>query len=320
MSAEVGEMLKDTNFANFDLQKAVQDMKEKGFDIDKEIENLKGKGFDFDKEMESLAMDFDKSLEKHNISAQHHGFTFHHLSNTSFAGHTDDSLRYNLKKWGFDEDLHFHRFRYEEFCKFPEDERTLLENFFTSPNVIHALNCTGISVLSPNKLQLEYEKLNTKVTGMSFFNKFEECGAISHTGHIRGRFDEDFEGIPMINLIREAIYMEESELYDAFSQKDRNELLFRIFQHLNVGGASNQYEDHVEEYFNATKKIYKDILSVRKNDGGDTEVLSQAYEIKSVGEGGALYTKQHRSNFTYLIVDPTNRSIILWRFVYKSIW
>merc|ERR1711964_616293 len=57
--------------------------------------------------------------------------------------------------------------------------------------------------------------------------------------------------------------MEESELYTAFSDQERKELLFRIFSHMVFGGASNQYEDHVEEYFKATKAIYKDLLSVR---------------------------------------------------------
>merc|ERR1711879_325627 len=81
-------------------------------------------------------------------------------------------------------------------------------------------------------------------------------------------------GVPILNLIREVILMDESELYDAFTEKERKEFLFRIFSHIVFGGASNQYEDHVEEYFKVTKEVYKALLTVRRNDAGDVEVLS----------------------------------------------
>merc|ERR1719456_336776 len=135
---------------------------------------------------------------------------------------------------------------------------------------------------------------------MNFLNKFEECGAISHTGHIRGRIEEDVESVPINSLVREAIMVEESELYDAFSAKERNELLFHIFSHVVFGGASNQYEDHVEEYFKVTKAIYKDLLSVRKNDAGEVEVVSWVYKILSLGQGGSMFPKDHPTNFCYI--------------------
>eukprot|EP00397_Hematodinium_sp_SG-2012_P058371 GEMP01073793.1.p1 GENE.GEMP01073793.1~~GEMP01073793.1.p1 ORF type:complete len:230 (+),score=31.62 GEMP01073793.1:141-830(+) len=178
----------------------------------------------------------------------------------------------------------------------------------------------GLSVFSPDKLHVHVEPLSTNVTSMNFFNKLEEVGAISHSGHIRGRIEEMFEDLPIVNLIREAFFLEESELYDAFSDRDRRELLLRIFIHLNVGGASNQYEDHVEDYFKATKVVYKDLLSVRKNDSGDAEVISKVYSVLSLGPGGGLYQRNHISNFTYLVVDPMSRSIVVWRFQYRSIW
>lgn len=178
----------------------------------------------------------------------------------------------------------------------------------------------GIGVLSVDKVNVFSEALSTNATSLSFFNKLEECGAISKDGDIRGRLEEMFEGIPITNLIREAMLLEESELYDAFSKRDRREFLYRIFLHLNIGGASNQYEDHVEDYFKATKIVYKDLVSVKKNDSGDAEVLSRVYSILSLGPGGSLYSKDHFSNFTYLIVDTMSRSVTLWRFQYRSIW
>merc|ERR1719214_221685 len=147
----------------------------------------------------------------------------------------------------------------------------------------------------------------TQAVSMSFLNKFEDCGAIGHTGHIKGRVEEDLDGVPIHNLIREVILMEESEMYDAFSEKERKEFLFRIFSHIIFGGASNQYEDHVEEYFKVTKELYKDLLTVRRNDSGDVVVASQVYEVLGLGQGGRLFPKDNPLNFCYLILDPIMR-------------
>merc|ERR1712080_517309 len=136
--------------------------------------------------------------------------------------------------------------------------------------VIAALHhMTRIRIATPSEVKVYSQQLSTKAVSMSFFEKFQECDAIGPNGHIRGRIEEDWEGVPIINLIREIIMMEDSELYDAFSEKERREFLFRIFQHLIFGGASNQYEDHVEEYFKVTKEVYKDLLSVRRSSTGD---------------------------------------------------
>jgi len=273
----------------------------------------------FDMAMEALK-DVLPTIGGDKPAEQSEGFTFHHLPNANFRAQADSGLASLLQKWGFGEDLVFERFRYEELCRLPEDKDVFLKSFFQSPQVRGVLSCMGIAVMNPQKMEVYTEELSTKATTMNFFNKFEENGAISKTGHIRGRLEEMHEDIPINSLIRETIFLEESELYDAFSEKDRRELLFRIFQHLNVGGASNQYEDHVEEYFKATKVIYKDFLSARKNDSGDTEVTSKVFSILSLGNGGSLYQKHHLSNFTYLIIDPMSRSVILWRFKYRSIW
>merc|ERR1711937_851625 len=168
----------------------------------------------------------------------------------------------------------------------------MLNAFFQDREVIAALHSlTKLRVLSPQKVKVHSEMLSTQVVSMTFLNKFEDCGAISHTGHIRGRLEEDFEGVPIINLVREAILLEESELYDTFSAKERKEFLFHIFKHIIFGGASNQWEDHVEDYFKVTKDVYKDLLTVRRTDTGDVEVVSTVASIVSLGQGGKLFPK-----------------------------
>merc|ERR1719198_1990388 len=177
----------------------------------------------------------------------------------------------------------------------------MLESFFRDREVLGVLHAlTGLRVLSADRVRVHWQQMGTQVVSMSFLNKFEECGAIGSSGHIRGRIEEDFEGVPILNLIREVILMDESELYDAFSEQDRKEFLFRIFSHLIFGGATNQWEDHVEEYFKVTKKVYKDLLSVRRNDTGDVEVMSTVASVTSLGEGGILFPKENPLNFCYV--------------------
>lgn len=54
--------------------------------------------------------------------------------------------------------------------------------------------------------------------------------------------------------------MDDSDHYDTFSEVDRNELIFKIFQHLTLGGPLNQYEDDIGPYFDTTKLFYKSLI------------------------------------------------------------
>jgi len=247
-------------------------------------------------------------------------FKFHHLPEAKFGSFGGPVVQPLLDKWGFGNEMSMCTFRVEQNVG-PDSTQAMLEAFFRDREVVGVLHhLTGLRVLSPDRIRVHYQTMGTQVVSMSFFNKFEQCGAIGTAGHIRGRIEEDVEGVPILNLIREVILMEESELYDAFSERERKEFLFRIFQHLIFGGASNQYEDHVEEYFKVTKEVYKDLLTVRRNDAGDVEVLSTVVSIQSLGEGGNLFPKESPLNFFYVIHDPLTRHVRCWYFGFKPVW
>jgi len=76
----------------------------------------------------------------------------------------------------------------------------------------------------------------------------------------------------------------------------------------------------VEEYFKVTKEVYKDLLTVRRNDAGDVEVLSTVVSIQSLGEGGNLFPKESPLNFFYVIHDPLTRHVRCWYFGFKPVW
>lgn len=246
-------------------------------------------------------------------------FKFHYLQDVHFEVQSA-AYRQVLDKWGFGDEMCMAKFRVEQNVT-PEDVPNMLRAFFSDNEILRILtHLCQMRVVDAKKISLTASKISTTTVNMNFFNKFEDIGAISHTGHIAGRIEEDFEGVPIHNLMREAILMEESELYDAFSKEDRKEFLFRIFSHVIFGGASNQYEDHVEEYFKMTKQLYKDLLTVRRNDSGDVEVASLVYEAMSLGQGGYLFPKDNPLNFCYVILDPIMRHITFWYFGYKPIW
>merc|ERR1719330_316691 len=102
----------------------------------------------------------------------------------------------------------------------PDTLPAMLSEFFKDKGVIGVLQqlTPALRIFSPERVRAVWNQMSTKVVSMSFLNKFEECGAISHSGHIRGRIEEDFEGVPIVNLIREAVLLEDSELYEAFTE------------------------------------------------------------------------------------------------------
>lgn len=55
---------------------------------------------------------------------------------------------------------------------------------------------------------------------------------------------------------------EESEEYNLYSEEERNEFVFRIFQMLILGGILCQFEDTLEPYLDVTKNIYKDLIKL----------------------------------------------------------
>jgi hypothetical protein len=263
-----------------------------------------------------MPMHIDEEIEEEGPKSE---FKFHFLQDVNFESQSD-AFRALLDKWGFGDEMCMAKFRVEQNVT-PEDVPNMMRAFFSDQETLRVLtHVSQMRVTDAKKINLSATKILTGTVNMNFFNKFEEIGAISHTGHISGRIEEDWEGVPINNLIREAILMEESEIYDAFSKEDRKEFLFRIFMHVVFGGASNQYEDHVEEYFKMTKQLYKDLLTVRRNDSGDVEVVSQVYEAVSLGQGGYLFPKESPLNFCYVILDPIMRHITFWYFGYKPIW
>merc|ERR1712216_423500 len=162
-----------------------------------------------------------------------------------------------------------------------------------------------------DKVKATYQELTAKIVNLGLLRKLEDAGCVSGTGLIQGRLEEDYEGVPIWDTVREALVMEESGLYDTFDEKDRREFLLHIFKRLILGGAMCQYDTCIKVYSDLTKKVYKDLATVRKNDAGDLEVVSWPVQVTSIGRGGHLFPKMDRElqNFCYLSIDPIVRHV-----------
>lgn len=53
---------------------------------------------------------------------------------------------------------------------------------------------------------------------------------------------------------------EESDEYSLYSEDERHEFVFQIFQMLVLGGTLCQFEDALQPYLDVTKSIYKDLI------------------------------------------------------------
>jgi len=107
----------------------------------------------------------------------------------------------------------------------------------------------------------------------------------------------------------------DSEYADLFSKEEKDEFLFRIFKHLVIGGTLCQYEDNLTPYLDITKILYKDLVRVSPEEGGELLVTSSVIQILEAKcdsydpSKNLIFSRPHINNFFYLIVDPFKRVV-----------
>ncbi|KAA3681003.1 uncharacterized protein DEA37_0005038, partial [Paragonimus westermani] len=112
---------------------------------------------------------------------------------------------------------------------------------------------------------------------------------------------------------------EDSEASHVLTEKEKSEFLYKIFFHLSVGGELCQNEDNIKEYSEATRKVYRDIISVQKSsETKELQIVSLVYKIRAEDENGAVFPSNidHVNTFAYVIVDPFKRNVILLHHVF----
>lgn len=194
-----------------------------------------------------------------------------------------------------------------------------LQDLFNNPNVRYLVNAVIFDVMQlhypkENVSEIKFQKLRCHETTLDMFDRFTENSTeVINVGlviadRIQGTFGEEYEGIEICNLIREGLLKEESENFCLFNEKERDELLLRLFQLLLLGGSMNQYEDLLSPYLDWTKKLYKSLVTVRKDSQtNDIFIESFFYTIKKIDK--TYEPGYNPQEVLYVVVNPNSRIV-----------
>lgn len=225
-----------------------------------------------------------------------------------------------LEKWGLTEkDVDLAKFRFNQKFNIFNAERFLRDLFNSSelrlvmPNLVAKL---------PTKVDsVQFDKLSTDVINMGFFDILGEKDITTHTGYIKKEPDEFMEGMTMGDRLRYALAFEESEYYEYFDENMRKEFIFRVFQHLSLGGTVCQFEDEVTEYLQQTQAFYKDLVTVYKDsETNEVKVGSIVFQISKIDDVDVFGDSTHPQNWLYVIVDPIHWHVNVWYHKWVSWW
>ena len=121
---------------------------------------------------------------------------------------------------------------------------------------------------------------------MSFFDVFQDVEVVGKGGEISQCLQEMYEGINLGDKLRQVMVWEDFEDLDAYETvqdpKYQHEFIFKLFQHIALGGGENQWENNINEYLKVVKNLYKDLVVVAKGDNQDVKCFSHAFKIEVI--------------------------------------
>jgi hypothetical protein len=254
-------------------------------------------------------------------------FTFHHLSEAPSVMDSDADVREKFVQWGFTGEqglMQRHTFRFDQFYqKYMADQ--FIKDLLNSEDV-QAVFQVPQKGKDPAPLgtvaKVRTREVPCGMTSLSLFDRLGEAGIVREGGSIQKCFDNYIEDLQLADELGKALVDEESENYTLFDDDDREEFLFRVFRHLAIGGGMCQFEDYIAPYLDTTKKIYKDMLAVRKNDEtGKIEIVTQVFELRAAkGTGAALFPSKSPYSFCYVVLNPVKRQVTLWYMPWKTMF
>ena len=238
-------------------------------------------------------------------------------SPTAFA---DAYMAGCLAKWDLQRGMRYQEFRYTgQYHRMAV--RDFLRDFFSDPEVQEHFRVLGRDrdwVAPRGTLdEADGDVVPANLTSMAFFDRLETADPpiVRANGDLVKCFDNFIDGVQISDLLRDALLNPESEHAELFGEEEKDELLYRIFFQLVLGGGLSQFEDSITAYLECTKRCYKQLLTVYKNPQHQdrVEVASAVYSVRSArGDGWNLFPKPSRQNFCFLAVDPHTHVCRVW--------
>ncbi|KAE9041610.1 hypothetical protein PR003_g6761 [Phytophthora rubi] len=246
----------------------------------------------------------------------------------------DFEMRQKLLQWSLSDTLQLQRFRVHRRLPSEADEALLTE--FFQDETVHRILSLPIQCSSSSSKELttkpescggasslHFERMHVSVTSMAFFEKLSAAGIVSRDGSVRGCIDEEFDGCTASDLLTEMLANPDSDNCDVFSYEDRQEFIFQLFSALVIGGgALRQADSRVEAYENATRALYRALVSVKKsiadaNGKRDIEITSRVYRVS----GDSLFqASPSRFHSCFAIIDTRKRWLTVWYCPFRASW
>ena len=155
----------------------------------------------------------------------------------------------------------FHLIGAEEFLKDLFNDKNVIGGFAPLAGLGPG-NCTGV----------KFTHMTSSVLNMSYFDIFNELKICSDDGYIRQDYEEQVEDIMLADKLRKVMLWEDCEEdedianYEKIHEdKYQKEFIFKLFQHIVIGGGVCQYEENIGEYLETVKVLYKDLICVAKD-------------------------------------------------------
>ncbi|CAL1681742.1 unnamed protein product [Lasius platythorax] len=244
-------------------------------------------------------------------------FTFVPLNEKTYVRINDRNTQEYLCKWGLKGNFVVQNFSFNEpFQQYHKYQ--LADAFFKDDSVAKVLLSKQGNAWIKQGIRassVEIKQVPCSVLSMSFFNKLKDPdnGITYSSGMICKKFDMQVEDFLVSDNLRGMLLDEESEEYNLYSEEERNEFVFRIFQMLILGGILCQFEDTLEPYLDVTKSIYKDLIKVQKQStSNDLFVSTLVLEVIAKDSKGQDYFPSNSSkkqNFAFLLIDANSREI-----------
>ena len=149
-----------------------------------------------------------------------------------FRGITEADLQ--LQKFRFNKS--FMPIQSDNFLKDLMNDVQVIKNF-QPLNSLAPGSCTGV----------KYTAMNANVLNMTFFDIFKECNIVyGDDGYIKQNYEETVMGMSLGDRLRQVLVFEDYDDFDTYdlihSDKYQKEFIFKLFQHISLGGSVCQYE------------------------------------------------------------------------------
>jgi len=173
----------------------------------------------------------------------------------------------------------------EEFLKDLFNDRNVTESFGPLRGMSE---CSGV----------KFTHMTCDVLNMAYFDKFRELGLVTENGDIRQNYEERLDGIILSDRIRQALLWEETEDFEAWDElhKDayQKEFIFKLFMHIQIGGAVNQFDNNIAPYLDVVKRLYKDLVCVAKDpESQQIKCHSHVLRIDKIEGCSSLYGNKY---------------------------